>query len=125
MTSLRARSADMKAVAALQATGRYLGLGLGSIIHGLNPARVYIGGEITAAWPLIEPPMRAALVERTLTDEAAATVIQPSKVEHARLNRAGALVAHGCSPCRAWLEWSEVAWKRRALIDSPAPSIFE
>jgi predicted NBD/HSP70 family sugar kinase len=90
-----ARSGDMKAVAALQATGRYLGLGLGSIIHGLQSgARIYrrAKSRLRGIY-LIEPPMRAALVERTLTDEAAATVIQPSKVEHARLNGAAALVA--------------------------------
>jgi predicted NBD/HSP70 family sugar kinase len=89
----RARSADLKAMAAIQATGRYLGLGLITIIHGVNPARVYIGGEITAAWDLIEPTMRAALAERALTDEVAKTAIHPSMVEHPRLLGAAALVA--------------------------------
>ena len=50
----RARSGDAKAVTAIQATARYLGLGLASVVNATDPARVYIGGEITAAWDLIE-----------------------------------------------------------------------
>ena len=50
---------------AVQTTARYLGIGLASVINVLDPARVYIGGEITAAWDLIEGPIRSALWERT------------------------------------------------------------
>ena len=45
-------------------------------INALDPARVYIGGEITAAWDLIEGTVRAALAERALTPAAAATDIR-------------------------------------------------
>ncbi len=89
----RARSGDVKAMAAIQATARYIGLGLVTIIHGVDPARVYIGGEITAAWDLIEPTMREALVERALTAKAGQTVIQPSRIQYPRLRGAAALVA--------------------------------
>ena len=89
----RARSGDVKAMAAIQATARYLGQGLVTIIHGVNPGHIYIGGEITAAWDLIEPTIRAAVVERALTQEAARTVIEPSTMEHPRLRGAAALVA--------------------------------
>jgi predicted NBD/HSP70 family sugar kinase len=89
----RARSGDRNALTAIQDTGRYLGLGLVTIIHGVNPAFVYIGGEITAAWDLIEPPMRAALAERALTKQAAKTAIQPTMVDYPRLRGAAALVA--------------------------------
>src|SRR6185295_455626 len=51
----RARAGDVKAAMAIQSTARYLGLGLASIINAIDPARIYIGGEITAAWDLIEP----------------------------------------------------------------------
>ncbi len=54
----RARAGDAKAVAAIEATARYLGLGLASVINALDPARVYIGGEITLAWDLIEGTVR-------------------------------------------------------------------
>ena len=50
----RARGGDAKALAALLSTARYLGLGLGSVVNAIDPAHVYIGGEITAAWDLIE-----------------------------------------------------------------------
>jgi predicted NBD/HSP70 family sugar kinase len=90
----RARGRDMKAVAALEATARYLGLGLASVIHALDPTRVYIGGEITAAWDLIEPSVRAALAERALIPAVAETDIRPVAAgEHPRLQGAAALVA--------------------------------
>ena len=38
-----------RAMAAVQTTARYLGLGLGSIVNALDPDRVYIGGELTLA----------------------------------------------------------------------------
>ncbi len=90
----RARSRDVKASAALDATARYLGLGLASVINVLDPARVYVGGEITLAWDLIEPTVRAALAERALTPAAAETEIRPvAATEYPRLRGAAALVA--------------------------------
>jgi N-acetylglucosamine repressor len=89
-----ARSGDAKAVTAVQATARYLGLGLASVVNATDPARVYIGGEITAAWDLIEGPIRAALAERALTPAAASTDLRPvASHEHPRLQGAAALVA--------------------------------
>jgi len=90
----RARSRDAKASAALDATARYLGLGLASVINVLDPARVYVGGEITLAWDLIEPTVRAAMAERALTPAAAETEIRPvAATEYPRLRGAAALVA--------------------------------
>ena len=90
----RARAGDAKALAALNSTARYLGLGLASIVNALDPARIYIGGEITTAWSLIEPIVRGALRERTLTDFGGTTEIHivPAE-EHPRLRGAVALVA--------------------------------
>ena len=45
----RARAGDAKALAALNSTARYLGLGLASIINAVDPGRIYVGGEITTA----------------------------------------------------------------------------
>lgn len=90
----RARGGDAKAIAALEATARYLGLGLASIINAVDPAVVYVGGEITAAWDLIAGSVRTALAERTLTAAAAETELRPVPVnEHSRLHGAAALVA--------------------------------
>jgi predicted NBD/HSP70 family sugar kinase len=89
----RARAHDVKAAAALEATARYLGLGLASVINALDPARVHIGGEITQAWDLIESTVRSALAERALTTAAAATDIRPvAASEYPRLRGAAALV---------------------------------
>ncbi len=90
----RARAGDAKALAAINSTARYLGLGLASIVNSVDPARIYIGGEITTAWSLIEPIVRSALRERTLTDFGGATEIHivPAE-EHPRLRGAVALVA--------------------------------
>lgn len=90
----RARGGDGKALAALLFTARYLGLGLGSVVNAIDPSHVYIGGEITAAWDLIEATVRAGLAERALTPPAGATpitIVPPE--QYPRLRGAAALVA--------------------------------
>jgi N-acetylglucosamine repressor len=90
----RARAGDAKALAAINSTARYLALGLASLVNALDPARIYIGGEITTAWSLIEPIVRIALRERTLTEFGGATEIHVVPAEdHPRLRGAVALVA--------------------------------
>ena len=90
----RARAGDVKATAAVQATGRFLGLGLATVVNAYDPSRVYIGGEITAAWDLIEPTIRAGLSERVLTPAAAALDIRTvAASEYPRLQGAAALVS--------------------------------
>lgn len=90
----RARGRDARALAALLATARYLGLGMGAVVNAIDPAHFYIGGEITTAWDLIEPAVRAGLAERALTPSAGATPISivPSE-QYPRLRGAAALVA--------------------------------
>jgi predicted NBD/HSP70 family sugar kinase len=90
----RARAGDAKALAAINSTARYLGLGIASIINAVDPARVYVGGEITTAWSLIEPIVRSALRERTLTEFGGMTEVHvvPAE-EHPRLRGAVAIVA--------------------------------
>jgi transcriptional regulator of PTS gene len=46
---------DTIALDTLQTTARYLGDGISSLVHGLSPEVVVIGGEITGAWPIIGP----------------------------------------------------------------------
>jgi predicted NBD/HSP70 family sugar kinase len=89
----RARANDAKAATALQATARYLGLGIATVINALDPARVYVGGEITLAWDLIATTVQSALAERALTAAAAQTDIRPvAASEYPRLQGAAALV---------------------------------
>jgi predicted NBD/HSP70 family sugar kinase len=90
----RARDGDERARASIHETGRYLGLGLSVLVAGLNPGRIFVGGEITAAWDLIEDIVRVTIRERALTAGAAATPIIPEPVEaRPRLRGAAALVA--------------------------------
>lgn len=90
----RAHGGDPKALAALRATARYLGLGLGGMINAIDPSHVYLSGEITAAWDIIEDAVREALTERVLTSSAGTTpiVIVPPD-QYPRLRGAAALVA--------------------------------
>lgn len=90
----RAHGGDPRALAALRSTARYLGLGLGAMINAIDPSHVYLSGEITAAWDVIEGTVREALVERVLTPSAGTTpiVIVPPD-QYPRLRGASALIA--------------------------------
>jgi len=89
----RARTGDGKAIAALQASARYLGLGLGGVVNVINPERVFVGGEIVAAWDLMGSTVRAGLAERALTPAAASTdIVIVSAEEYPRLQGAAMLV---------------------------------
>jgi predicted NBD/HSP70 family sugar kinase len=90
----RAREGDAKAMAAVQATARFLGLGLGTIVNVINPECIYLDGEITTAWDLIEHPVTQALAERALTEKGGRTPLRiASMKEHSRLRGAAALIA--------------------------------
>lgn len=90
----RARGGDAKAVGAIQATARFLGLGLATIVNIVNPDCIYLAGEITTAWDLIEPTVREALAERALTESAARTPLRVSATQESpRLRGAAALIA--------------------------------
>ena len=89
----RARGGDLKARAAIEATGKYLGTGIALLVNGLDPSTVFVGGEITATWDLVEPALRSAFLERALTSAVAATPIRAvPTIEHPRLRGAAALV---------------------------------
>ena len=90
----RARSGDSKALAAVLATGQFLGLGIATIINLVNPDCIYLAGEITTAWDLIEDTVREAIAERALTEAATRTPLRvTSTQEYPRLRGAAALIA--------------------------------
>jgi N-acetylglucosamine repressor len=90
----RARAGDAKALSAIEFTARYIGIGLATIINVVNPDCLYLAGEITAAWDLIEKPLRGALAERVLIEAAAGTPLHVAALpEHPRLRGAAALIA--------------------------------
>jgi N-acetylglucosamine repressor len=90
----RAHGGDRHAADAIEATGHYLGVGIGGIINALNPSQIFVGGEITGAWDLIEAALREGIMERALTRPAAATPVFPEQLGgYPRLRGATALVA--------------------------------
>jgi predicted NBD/HSP70 family sugar kinase len=90
----RARTGDAKALSAIKATGRFLGLGLATIVNIINPDGIYLAGEITNAWDVIEATVRSAMLERTLTEAAARTPLRITPAqEYPRLRGAAALIA--------------------------------
>jgi N-acetylglucosamine repressor len=90
----RARGGDAKAHTAMQATARFLGLGLATIVNVVNPDCIYLTGEITTAWDLIEETVREAIAERALTVAAGLTPVRVAAAqEHPRLRGAAALIA--------------------------------
>lgn len=89
----KARAGDERALASLRESGHFIGLGVSVIVNGLNPARIYVGGEIAQAWDLISDAVIAPMKERALTETAANTQIIPEPgSEHPRLRGATALV---------------------------------
>jgi predicted NBD/HSP70 family sugar kinase len=90
----RARSGDAKAIGAIQSTARFIGLGLGTIVNVINPDCIYLAGEITSAWDLIDETVRQAMNERALTEAAGRTPLRVSATqEPTRLKGAAALIA--------------------------------
>jgi N-acetylglucosamine repressor len=89
----RARQGDASAMAALRATAHFLGAGLAAVVNAVDPARIYVSGEITSGWDMLEPIVRAALDERTLEPcrGRAELVVVPAR-ELPRLRGAAALV---------------------------------
>jgi len=90
----RARSGEGRALDTLRETGFYVGRGLAAVVKAVDPRRIYMEGEITAAWDLIEPTVRETLREQALIPEAGETEILTVPLgEHPRLRGAAALVS--------------------------------
>jgi len=90
----RARSGDAKAVNALEESARFLGLGLATLVNAINPDCIYLSGEITTAWDMIEDIVRKGLAERALTEAAGRTPLRlTSTQDYPRLKGAAALIA--------------------------------
>jgi predicted NBD/HSP70 family sugar kinase len=90
----RARMGDRRAMETLRETGRQLGRGFATIIKTIDPKRIYLGGEITAAWDLIASTARQAMHEDTLIRDVGETeILIVGLGEHARLRGAAALIS--------------------------------
>lgn len=61
-----AEKGDRIAIVALTKVGRYLGIGIASLINSLNPAIVVFGGIMSSAWKFLEPVVLSEIKNRTL-----------------------------------------------------------
>jgi predicted NBD/HSP70 family sugar kinase len=78
----------------VQSTAHFLGLGLGTIVNVINPECIYLDGEITTAWDLIESTVTLAQSQRALTERGGRTPLRIAAItEHSRLRGAAALIA--------------------------------
>jgi predicted NBD/HSP70 family sugar kinase len=81
----QANRGEPKAVAAITATAEYLGEGIASLAHGLSPESIVIGGEIAAAWPLLEPVINERIKSQYIIPELARIDIRPASVQRPSL----------------------------------------
>jgi predicted NBD/HSP70 family sugar kinase len=89
----RARAGESRALETLRETGFFLSRGLATIVKAVDPRRIYVGGEITAAWDLLAPTLREGLRSDDVVRETGEPEILTVPLgEHPRLRGAAALV---------------------------------
>ncbi len=75
-----ARQGDVVAMGILRRAGYYLGVGLVSLLHVLNPDVVVLGGGVMAAGDLLLEPARAEIHRRALHERYAHVPIELAKL---------------------------------------------
>lgn len=71
-----AQGGDEVALSALATVGRYLGIGIASLINAFNPDLIVLGGILSLAGDLLLPAIRAEVSQRALRWNAEATKIE-------------------------------------------------
>ena len=101
------------ALQSLKITAEYLGEGISNLVHGLYPETVVIGGNITAAWSLIEPIIKKRIQSRYIVSPEKITV-RPASVQRPSLFGANPIALQNCfqSP----MQLSKNPYKSRAKI---------
>jgi glucokinase-like ROK family protein len=61
-----AKEGDRVALVALAKVGRYLGIGIASLVNALNPDVVVFGGIMSSAWQFLEPVVQSEINARAL-----------------------------------------------------------
>lgn len=79
-----ANNNDEMAMESLKITAEYLGEGISNLVHGIYPETVVIGGDITAAWPIIEPIIRERMRSRYLVSPNQ-IIVRPASVDRPSL----------------------------------------
>ena len=90
-----AMNGDEMALESLKITAEYLGEGISNLAHGILPETVVVGGNITAAWPIIEPIIRKRLRSKYIVSPDQIT-IRTASVERPSLYGAIPIALQGC-----------------------------
>ena len=89
-----ARAGDALALAALDATARWLGITFATLVSVINPAMLIVGGGLgLSAYDLLMPGAQTELHRRVLPQSYSRLQIVPSQVHHSAVG-ASALVWH-------------------------------
>lgn len=75
-----ARGGDKAAISLFASAGRYLGIGIASLLHILNPEAVIIGGGVAGAWSLFYPSLSEEINRRCFREIAEKTKIMPASL---------------------------------------------
>jgi glucokinase len=75
-----AREGDEAAIHAMQATGRYLGIGIANLINIFNPEMVVIGGGVKDAWDLFFNDTHTEVLKRAFAVPGHRARIVPSQL---------------------------------------------
>ncbi len=87
-----ALAGDTLAQRVYQETGRYLGIGIASLVNLLNPGLIVIGGGVSAAGHLLLDPARDELHRRAFSTQAQAVRIERAALKEPGLIGAAAIV---------------------------------
>lgn len=86
---------DQMALESLKITAQYLGEGISNLAHGIYPETVVIGGNITGAWPIIEPIIKEKLRSRYMMSPNQINV-RPASVDRPSLYGAIPIALQNC-----------------------------
>lgn len=86
---------DEMALESLRITAQYLGEGIANLAHGLYPETVVIGGNITSAWPIIEPIIKERIRSRYIVSPDQ-IVVRPASVQRPSLYGAIPIALQNC-----------------------------
>ena len=105
-----ADAGDPDAISAIESSGRWLAIGLATVIHTLNPERIALGGFFASILPYARDALTRALGELAIEPLAVATIVP------ARLGADGPLIGAAELAFEHWLDDPASV----PLIDRPA-----
>jgi predicted NBD/HSP70 family sugar kinase len=75
-----ARAGDEVSARVIEEAGTYLGIAIANLLNLLNPARIVLGGSLTAAGDLLLQPLHRTIADRTLRISATLAEVRMSRL---------------------------------------------